>query len=88
MGDDIFKHGLKGGYHPSPTKEIHADKIIKKYGKPFLILILIFGLFFGGYYTREVPVCETCQICQEPLPCPELDYSTCPKEIEKVTTIR
>ncbi|TKJ17750.1 hypothetical protein CEE44_04425 [Candidatus Woesearchaeota archaeon B3_Woes] len=84
--EDIFRDGLKGGHHPPPpAKEIHADKIIKKYYKPFLVLIIIFGLFFGGYYTREVPVCE---ICEEPSPCPELDYSKCPKEIEKITTIR
>ncbi len=85
--EDIFKDGLKGGHHKH-VKEIHADKIIKKIYKPFLVLIVILVLFFGGYFTREVPVCEVCEVCEKPSPCPELDCSECPKEIEKITTIR
>jgi len=85
-----------------PAKEIHVDhmidkaesgikkffKFIKRWYKLFFLLVIIALIFFAGYYTRRIPVCEECQVCEECITCPELDCSECPKEIEKVTTIR
>ncbi len=92
--EDIFKYGLKGGEH-EPVKEVHVDKaiyktvkIIKKYFKLFLLLIIIGAIFYGGYSLKRCPVCEVCEVCEECIECPELDCSKCPKEIEKVTAIR
>ena len=87
---------------PTNVKEIHVDKIIdntnskikkvfkfiKRWFRPFLLLLIILGIFFAGYYARQCETCEECQVCEECITCPELDCSECPKEIEKITTIR
>ena len=84
------------------VREIHVDKMIdnaggrvkkffrfiKKWYKLFLLLLIIVGIFLGGYYTKKCPVCEVCEVCEECVTCPELDCSECPKEIQKITEIR
>jgi hypothetical protein len=86
--EDIFKHGLKGGYVEPEVTEIHFEKIIKKSVKPILIILILALAVFAGYYLKKCPVCEQCKVCEECEACPSLDCKNCPKQTDKVTVIR
>lgn len=86
--EDIFKHGLKGGYVEPEVTEIHFEKTIKKLVKPVIIIIILALAFFAGYYLKKCPACPQCPVCETCLICPDLDCSECPKQTEKVTSIR
>jgi len=77
---------------PKAAVEIRVDKaltapfrLIKKFYKPLLLLIIIILLVWIGFFIKRCPVCEECEVCEE---CSELNCDSCPKKVERVTEIR
>jgi hypothetical protein len=96
MDNDIWKDGLKAHHEKEENiKKIDLDKgfdnvtkFIKKLFKIFFFIIILAGLISVGYFLKQCPDCEEQIVCEECVSCPDLNCNDCPKQIEKITSIR